>query len=327
MEDYKTDIINTRKGCLGGSDSKMLAQIDSLGSVPRSAYKRLAVCKGLIEPENVTTQVMKYGDFIEQQLFEYLHANDNRYQSNPCLVSEAYSTSNVKIIDHVDFMLQDDENKVLYLYECKASKFTIEQVRDMYKAQLFHHWLLGSEMAKKLGKYKVQVMLVHYDTRDVDMDEEWSFDPTKITVRHIRFSSPVFNMARAVGIISEFLDNFTEFYDGEEIESVYLPEKVKQEFDMITNVLAEIKEREKKVSKFKEYLFAFMESHDIKSIKNEAWSITRIDATESRNFDYKAFLGDYATKHPRLYNKLVRDYEKVVKRKGSVQIRLKDNNN
>ena len=77
------------------------------------------------------------------------------------------------------------------------------------------------------------------------------------------------------------------------------------------------------MEEFKARLYDFMLSHDIKSIKSETWGITRVDATESRQFDYKRFLEDYATKHPRAYKKLVSGFEKVVKRKGSVQIRIK----
>ena len=44
MENYKEEIANTRKGCLGSSDGKTLAQIATLGIVPKSAYKRMAGC-------------------------------------------------------------------------------------------------------------------------------------------------------------------------------------------------------------------------------------------------------------------------------------------
>jgi hypothetical protein len=127
----------------------------------------------------------------------------------------------------------------------------------------------------------------------------------------------------AMDIINDFLVGFNEYYDGDEIESEYLPEKVKQEFDAITTILSEIKEREAKVEEFKTRLYDFMKEHDIKSIKSIDWGITRVDSSESRQFDSKAFLSEYATKHPRLYQKLVKSYEKVVKRKGSVQIRIK----
>ena len=132
-----------------------------------------------------------------------------------------------------------------------------------------------------------------------------------------------YKLSDAMDIVNDFLESFDNYYEGDEIESKYLPEKVKQEFDAITTILSEIKEREAKVEEFKARLYEFMLSQDIKSIKNEAWCITRVDATESRTFDSKAFLSEYATKHPRLYQKLVKSYEKVVKRKGSVQIRIK----
>ena len=127
----------------------------------------------------------------------------------------------------------------------------------------------------------------------------------------------------AMDIVNDFLESFDSYYEGDEIESEYLPEKVKQDFDTITTILAEIKEREAKVEEFKTRLYEFMLSHDIKSIKNEAWGITRVDASESHTFDYKRFLDEYAAKHPRAYKKLVSGFEKVVKRKGSVQIRIK----
>ena len=132
-----------------------------------------------------------------------------------------------------------------------------------------------------------------------------------------------YKLADAMDIVSSFLESFDSYYEGDEIDSVHLPEKVKQEFDTITTILSEIKEREAKVEEFKTRLYDFMLSHDIKSIKSETWGITRVDATESRQFDSKAFLSDYAAKHPRAYKKLVSGFEKVVKRKGSVQIRVK----
>ena len=92
QNNYKEDIQNTRKGCLGGSDANMLAQIVSVGYVPKSAYKRMAVVNGLIENKDITTRVMAFGDFIEQSIYENLSANNQNYQSNPLWISGKYST-------------------------------------------------------------------------------------------------------------------------------------------------------------------------------------------------------------------------------------------
>lgn len=323
--EYKQDIIQTRTGNVGSSDARMLQQIAELGQVPKSAYKRMAVIKGLAENEDITTPAMRFGDYIENQVFANLKATGENWQSNPCVYSKKYKRTNVGCLTHIDFLLQDDENKVLTVGECKATKLSFEQARHEYAFQLYHHFLLAQELAKSLGGYKIKVVLCVYDANDVDYDNH-EFDPSRLTVkqlRNIEKEANTYRLSDAMDIINDFLENFNEYYEGDEIESEYLPEKVRQEFDTITTILAEIKERETKVEEFKARLYEFMLSHDIKSIKNEAWGITRVDATESRQFDSKAFLSDYAAKHPRLYQKLVKSYEKVVKRKGSVQIRIK----
>ena len=327
QQDYKNEIRSSRCGALGSSDGKLILQVAESGIIPKSAYKRLAVCKGLIEQEDIPyTTAVRAGDELEMLVFEHLKANDNRYQSNPCWVSKKYSRKNVKLLTHPDIVLQDDENKVLNVYEVKCTKFTFEQTRDTYKAQLIIHWTIANEIAKELGGYKVRLSLVHYSTDGMNLEDGFEFDPSRLTVkqlRNIEKEANTYRLSDAMDILNDFLENFNEYYEGDEIESEYLPEKVKQEFDTITTILAEIKERETKVEEFKARLYEFMLSHDIKSIKNEAWGITRVDASESRQFDSKRFLEDYAAKHPRAYKKLVRDFEKVVKRKGSVQIRIK----
>ena len=324
--DYKQDIIRTRTGNVGSSDARMLQQIAELGQVPKSAYKRMAVIKGLMENQDITTPAMRFGDYIENQVFANLKASDERWQSNPCVFSKKYKRTNVGCLTHIDFLLQDDENKTLTIGECKATKLTFEQARNEYTYQLCHHYLLAQELAKSLGDYKIKILLCVYDANGVDY-ENHEFDPSRLTVKQIRGidkQSKMYMLDDAMDIINEFLAGFNEYYDGDEIESEYLPEKVKQEFDAITTILSEIKEREAKVEEFKTRLYDFMLSHDIKSIKGIDWGITRVDSSESRQFDSKAFLSEYATKHPRLYQKLVKSYEKVVKRKGSVQIRLKN---
>lgn len=325
--DYKNEIRSSRCGALGSSDGKLILQVAESGVIPKSAHKRLAVCKGLIEQEDIPyTAAVRAGDELEMHVFEHLKANNDRYQSNPCWVSKRYSRKNVKLLTHPDIVLQDDENKVLNVYEVKCTKFTFEQTRDTYKAQLIIHWVIANEIAKELGGYKVKLSLVHYSTEGMNLEEGFEFDPSRLTVkqlRNIEKEANTYRLSDAMDIVNDFLETFDNYYEGDEIDSTYLPENVKQDFETITTILAEIKERETRVEEFKTRLYDFMLSHDIKSIKNEAWSITRVDETESRQFDSKAFLSDYAAKHPRAYKKLVSGFEKVVKRKGSVQIRIK----
>ena len=326
--DYKNEIRSSRCGALGSSDGKLILKVAESGIIPKSAYKRLAVCKGLIEQEDIPyTTAVRAGDELEMLVFEHLKANDNRYQSNPCWVSKKYSRKNVKLLTHPDIVLQDDENKVLNVYEVKCTKFTFEQTRDTYKAQLIIHWTIANEIAKELGGYKVRLSLVHYSTEGMNLEDGFEFDPSRLTVkqlRNIEKEANTYRLSDAMDIVNDFLENFNEYYEGDEIESEYLPEKVKQEFDTITNVLAEIKERESKVEEFKARLFDFMSSHDIKSVKNDAWSITRVDESISKQFDSKRYFNDFASKHPRLYSKIRKEYDKTVQKKGYVIIKFKD---
>ena len=329
MENYKENIIQTRTGNVGSSDSKMLQQIAELGQVPKSAHKRMAVIKGFIENQDITTPAMRFGDRIENEVFDSLKANDNRWQSNPCIISTKYSRKNVGCLTHIDYMLQDDENKTLTIGEAKATKLTYEQAKDEYFYQLCHHWLLAQEYAKELGGYKVKLVFCVYNTDGVDY-ENHEFDPSRLTVKTLRGMEKIsksYRLAEAMDIVNDFLEKFDSYYE-EEISGEYLPENVKAEFDQVTTFLTEIKEREKKVDDFKKKLTEFMISKGIKGIKTDAWAITLVNESESVSVDYKAiFANEIEAKKPRVANKLKNQYKKVSKKKAYITIKVKDNNN
>lgn len=327
QQDYKNEIRNTRLGSLGGSDGNMLAQVANLGHVPNSARKRLAVMKGLIEKEDITTRVMRYGDFIEQSIYSHLQEIDNRYQSNPLWISGKYSKDGVRLICHPDFVLFDDEKKVLKTYECKATRFNPQQTRDTYLNQLFIEWTLANEIVAMKGKgWKVEIYLCHYDTSNVNIDDEFVFDPSLLSIHRLRIPKNLFDIDKAMTIISEFESTFDYYTEDEEIDSAYLPKKVKAEFDMVTGILAEIKERETKVDEFKRKLYNFMLDKNIKGIRSEEWSITRVDASESKSFDGKKYLADLKALHPRKAKKIEEKYTKTVARGGYVKILVRKDN-
>lgn len=328
MNEYKSDIIATRCGALGSSDGKLIISVAESSVIPKSAYKRLAVCKGLIEQKDIPyTAAVRAGDELEMLVFEHLKANDDRYQSNPCWVSRKYSRKNVKLLTHPDIVLQDDKTKILNVYEVKCTKFTFEQTKDTYKAQLIIHWIIANEIAKELGGYKVRLSLVHYLTKGMNLEDGFEFDPSRLTVKTLRNMeklSKSYRIAEAMDLIDTFLETFDVYALEDEIPYGLLPTKVKTKFDEMTALLAEIKEKEKKIEDFKKELFDFFTEKNIKSIKNEQWSITRVDPTESKQFDSKRYLEDFASKHPGAYKNAVKKFEKIVKRKGSVQIRIKN---
>ena len=325
IADYKKEIVATRVGCLGSSDGHMLGQIAQLGCVPASAYKRMAIVKGFIPQDEIPeTAAIKAGNDIEMAIFNNLHSVNPNYQSNPMFVSKKYSTPNCKLISHPDIVLKDDEHKVLKLYEVKTTKFTIEQTRATYSEQLYIHFLLGTEMARQYGNdWTAAVYLVHYSTAGLNVDDGVTFEPERMTIRQMRPARSSFDVKRAMQIVDEYLETMDDYNGGEEIDANLLPDNVKTQFNDIANVLVEIKEREAKVNDFKERLYLFMLDKNIKSIKNDVFSITRVDSTTSQTFDHKQYIADLKREHPRVAAKVIKQYTKETKRKGFATIKIK----
>lgn len=325
---HKAEIISTRTGCLGSSDARMLAQIDTLGYIPQSSYKRLALCKGLIENESITNRAMEFGDFVENQIYEHLSHSDKRYESNPCWVSDKYSRKNVKCIDHIDITLADEDKKIIYAYEVKASHFTTEQVRQDYKAQLYHHALLAREQASKRGKgWKAKVFLVHYDTAGLDLDMPFEFDSRRMTIKEVKFIKPVFNLSRAMDIVDGYLDGLEFYSDNEIVPAQLLPEKIQEQFMNIADVMRNIKAQEEKVEEFRHKLYDFMVEKGIKSVSGDDYSFTVVAPSQSVSFDSKAFMADYEQKFPRKAKWARERFKKITDKKGFLKVTIKNNNN
>ena len=326
MENYKDDIRATRIGCLGSSDAKILSQIAALGYVPKSACKRLAIVKGLIPQTDIPeTDAIRTGNEIENKVFEYLKWKDPRYQSNVRWESKVHSTKNVKLIAHPDIILKDDARKTLFVYEVKTTKYNVNDTRETYKAQVFIENLLAREIASTFGKdWSVKMFLVHYSTDGLDLTNGIGFDPTRITIKEVHFTtSDYFDIKKAMAIVNTFLENFTEYYEGDEIDANLLPTNVKSQFDDVASMLVEIKERETKIDEFKKRLYDFMLEHDIKSIKNEYFSIVAVAPSESKSFDAKRYVEDLIKQYPRKSKKIIEKYTKTQKRKGYCQIKVK----
>lgn len=327
MQDYKQEIIQTRTGCLGSSDAAMLAQIANLGQIPKTAIRRLAVAKGLAENKGIPyTAAVAAGDKIEQAIYEHLSAKDDRYQSNPLWVSQRYSKPNLKLISHPDIVLQDEEHKVLYVYEVKTTKESVEQTKYRYKAQLFVHFTIGREIATQLGHdWRFHVYLVHYDTNGLDLENGIEFDPQRMTITECRFTSQVFDIEKGMTIANAFVETLDFYADDDEVDAELLPAQVKEQFLAVTNMLREIKEREAAIDDFKRRLYDFLDDKGIKSIRGGDFTISRVEPTVSKSFDYKRYLQDLESKHPRKCAKIRREYEKVSNKRGYVTIKLNTN--
>ena len=319
--DYKEDIIRSRTGCVGSSDGAMLERIARDGAVAPTYSRRLAVIKGLAEPTDYKTRAMEYGDYIEQTVFRMLSESNSNYQSNPRWVSEEYSRDNVQLISHPDIVLLEDhdEHKILRIYEVKATKETVEETLKRYSAQLYIHYILGLEQAKKNMYYDMRVYLVHYQT---DRNTFGEFDAGKLTIRRVKPEDCRFDLTSAMDILSERLKTFT-WEQPEEVDVADLPAIVQSELTQLAFLMDEIKKREEKIAEFKEALYGYLCEHNIKSIKNDLVTITRVDPTTSRTFDSKAWLKDYEKADPEGAKQLKDQYTKEVKRSGYALIKTK----
>jgi hypothetical protein len=126
-------------------------------------------------------------------------------------------------------------------------------------------------------------------------------------------------------IVDAFLEDFNEYYEGDEVDADMLPQQVRTQFDEVATFLSEIKEREAKVEEFKQKLYSFMVEKEIKSIKCDAFAITRVDETTTKSFDAKSFLEDLKQNHPRKADRLVAKFSKETKKKGYVKISIREN--
>lgn len=319
--DYKEDIIRSRTGCVGSSDGAMLERIARDGAVAPTYSRRLAVIKGLAEPTDFKTQAMEYGDYIENTVFSMLSEDNSNYQSNPRWVSEEYSRDNVQLISHPDIVLIEDhdEHKILRVYEVKATQETVEETLKRYSAQLYIHYILGLEQAKKNVYYDMRVYLVHYQT---DGHTFGDFDASKLTIREVKPEDCRFDLAAAMDILSDTLRNFT--YDvPEEVDAESLPQVVQSELTQMAILMDEIKKREEKIAEFKASVYDYLVEKGIKCIKSDSITITRVDPTTSRTFDSKAWLKDYEKTDPEGAKQLKEQYAKEVKRSGYALIKVR----
>lgn len=327
MEDYKNEIVSTRKGCLGGSDGRLLAQVASLGYVPKSAYKRLAVCKGLIEQENVTTAAMRYGDYIENAIYQHVTNGNDGYESNPMWVSQKYSRKNVKLICHPDIVRTDESTKTLYVYEVKATKYGLKETKDTYRAQLYIERKMAMEKATSLGNgWKVKTFLVHYSTYGLDIENGQSdFDIDRLSVTPTRFNTHLFDIDSAMDICNDFLETYDTYLDDDNVDVRMLPAEAQVQFNAVAVALREIKERERKVDEFKEKLYRFFLEKGIKRVSCDDFSFTMVEPTKQISVDYKKYFEEeIEAKHPYKAKKIRSIYKKEINKKGYVTIKLND---
>lgn len=321
--DYKEEIVASRKGFLGASDAMLISKVANLGYVPSSCNERLAILKGLYEKtDDFKTEAMAKGDTIENQIFDMLHSQDERWESNPRYESIKFKCKNLNLLVHIDFQLIDEENKIVTWIECKATNKDLNTARNTYKGQLYIENTLGREFTLSKGKdWKFNLKLCHYDTNGYD----GTLNPDKIEMSVMRYGRPPFNIPKTMNIINDYLETFTEYHEDGVVPMriTDLPQNIQDKIPLVkefwmnqsSDEYKHFKELEKANKDFKDFMYNIMLKQNITEridFVDLGKSMKLKQPYDVPKFDTEAF----KEKHKTLYKK----YSYISQVKGSVLI-------
>ena len=92
---------------------------------------------------------------------------------------------------------------------------------------------------------------------------------------------------------------------------------------IIAQSLKSLKDKKEKIEKeekdLKKTLEDLFNEYELKSFKNDYFTISKVEASESKSIDLK----NMEKKEPELYEELLEDYPKVTKRKSYIRISVK----
>jgi hypothetical protein len=310
MQDYKQDIIATRMGGLGSSDAKMVEKIGKIGSLSYADRERIAEMLGKVERRQFTTAATALGDTIENQMYDIVKGVYPQAVSNPYYKSKLSEEYGFDIFNHIDYEAETDTH--LIWVEQKASKHSTDRVRKDYDAQLKWHWMLLCEKAESIGK-KPELRLCHYHT---DEDTAADFNADNLCFLNISFRKGYDDsIKKGLAVISAALPDF-EFVPKEELDATDLPEELQNAMVLISDKLSQMRALEAEIGAFEERCREIFEANNVKSIRNDLFTITYTAAHESTRFDSKSLEKDL----PETYQK----YLKTTQVKSSVTIKLKN---
>ena len=319
---YKQEIESSRVGGLGSSDAAMVMSVARSGDLNgSSAQTRIAVMAGIIEkPDFPKTKAMLLGDEIEMKLYNSYREWFPEMNSNPLYISEAMSSQyGFNVMNHIDMetIIEDEGNKTLVWFECKASKLDSEEVLKTYESQLAWHWMLLREKASALGM-NAELYLLHYPTNGMFTADSYNLSKVnQIEIEEKDVIADVELLKTGLAIIANGLATF-EYKEPEEIAAYNLPTEMQEALVALKVKIDTIKAMEKEVDDFKlkmeESMKQLYTERGIKSIKCDAFSLVYVAPSESVGFDQ--------TRLKKEQPEIFAQYNtKVTKRKGYVTIK------
>lgn len=297
MEDSKTEIIETRSIGFGSSDAKMVVSVGKNKRLNKTAENRIAVLLGQKEKKGFSTLSTKYGDFIEECIFEYLRTNKKFskcvFESNPFYeISDL--TYRFKIFNHIDIEAKGYSNVVWF--EVKATNDDLQKTFNKYKEQLaWHYWILKNKYKGIFKDSDIKLYLVHYHTKDKVSD----FDASRISLLEYKGDSvTIKNIEKGLFFIDGILDTF-QYTESQNLNVTNLPGDLQIQLDEIYIFKKQEAEMKVKIKNFTSKMYSLMSSKGLDSIKTKTLSITKINPTEVKSVDLEFLQQNY----PDIYDK------------------------
>lgn len=295
-KEHNEEIRATRVGGFGGSDAQLLLNIAERlqGGQPLTTTqkKRVRIAKGIDAPRpDFTTEEIARGRAFEDEVAARLAADPGPgyvWDRETFLSSVEFSPINFGVFAHADFC----DIKSMSVKEAKWSRvYTPDGLAAKYAAQLQWYFVLGAK----------SVTLV-YRCEGGDEVKEGCVD---VYPDH----SLIENLKCAVRLLDaqwQTLDlDITEYGEDETAPSV--PETIRR----LREATARKDEAEREIAALKEELVEAFRANGATKFYGEYGSVTMSPATESVQFDCKAFAKEYPDLFAAFRTKLVRKSEYI----------------
>jgi len=315
----KTNDTRTRRH-IGSADADRVVRIARNGQLNESDRQRIAILIGIENQKQFTNRAMQNGIDVENHIFDIIRQQFPTAQSNIYYRSDKLSKQfGFEIGTHPDFEIVDDDT--LIWIENKATQDSADDTATHYIHQLAWHQMLGIEKAHNHSLKHFRLYLSHYHVTDLNapflaenftIREVATIKSRRLDYRRMRPFSP---FLAGLKIIADEIRNGFDYQPREEIYADNLPAPVSKEIRELANSINEIKRLEAGIENFKRNILELMQAENIKSIRNDIFTLTVVAGSQTTKFDNKTF----ASEHPDLAEK----YTKTVERKPYLLINTK----
>jgi hypothetical protein len=283
--EHKQEILSSRIGGFGGSDSKLFYKIATKGlkSLSETEKRRIAIAKGLIEPkESFTTKEMQRGHDFE----EWYDSNvmslgiDTTYEKE--YKAKKIIAENFDTFAHCDFF-KFDNGEVLELKCVKEP----DKALDTYYSQLQWYYMLGA----------CSVILVVFDANNDDFNDAPIYEIS--VTKDDRYINTLLD---GINILDETWDSF-EYEPKDVLFGDDLSKFERNEILEYINITNKIKALEAERDEKKEYIKSMIEMYGVGGLELENSSINYVHGKVENKFDEKLFFKENPTIDKSKYTK------------------------